>query len=162
MNGAKRDAWWARPPALEHARKRRLEAALTGAASATTEARELDALGVSCRLRCAAGSPVRFDDASGLQRYKGHACRRTFNALIGAPLARLLYRDAWRLFAQTLIDGESVRALAAKACVDRNAVFRWRHEFLSRNGESSRRSGYQGSPRRVKSSREDRASARER
>lgn len=125
------NAWLARLPALSPAQKQRLAAALTGADPATTVANELDALGVSRCPHCAAGSPVRFGHASGLQRYKCHACRRTFNALTGTPLARLRHRDAWRVFAQALIDGESVRASAASAGVHRNTAFRWRHRFLA-------------------------------
>lgn len=94
-------------------------------------ARELDAMGVSECPHCAAGSPVRFGHASGLQRNKCHACRRTFNVLTGTPLARLRHRTAWRVFAQALIDGEAVRASAKRAGVHRNTAFCWRHRFLA-------------------------------
>ena len=42
-----------------------------------------------------------------------------------------LHREAWRVYAQALIDGESVRRSAAKAGVHRNKAFRWRHRFLA-------------------------------
>lgn len=131
MNEAEFNAWLASLPTLSAAQKQRLQSALAGADPATTVARELDALGVSNCPHCAAGSPVRFGHASGLQRYKCHACRRTFNVLTGTPLARLRHRDAWRVFAQALIDGESVRQSATKAGVHRNTAFRWRHRFLA-------------------------------
>ena len=33
--------------------------------------------------------------ADGLQRYRCVACKRTFNALTGTPLARLRYKGKW-------------------------------------------------------------------
>lgn len=131
MNEAEFNEWLARLPALSAAQKQRLETALTDADPAPTVARELDALGVANCPHCAAGSPVRFGHANGLQRYQCHACRRTFNALTGTPLAGLRHREAWRVYAQALIDGESVRRSAAKAGVHRNTAFRWRHRFLA-------------------------------
>lgn len=123
--------WLARLPALTATQKQRLETALSGSDPATSVARELDGLGVSECPHCATGAPVRFGRASGLQRYKCHACRRTFNVLTGTPLARLRHRSAWRVFARALIDGETVRASAARAGVHRNTAFRWRHRFLA-------------------------------
>ena len=38
---------------------------------------------------------MRNGQARGLQRYKCRDCGKTFNALIGIPLARLHYRDKW-------------------------------------------------------------------
>jgi len=131
MNEAEFNEWLARLPALSTVQKQRLETALTDADPAPTVAQELDVLGVSHCPHCAAGSPVRFGHANGLQRYKCHACRRTFNALTGTPLAGLRHREAWRVYAQALIDGESVRRSAAKAGVHRNTAFRWRHRFLA-------------------------------
>src|SRR5680860_1182961 len=131
MKASDFNEWLGGLPTLSAAQKQRLQDALTGSDPATTITRELDALGVSRCPHCAAGSPVRFGHASGLQRYKCHACRRTFNALTGTPLARLRHRDAWSVFAQALIDGESVRRSAAKAGVHRNTAFRWRHRFLA-------------------------------
>lgn len=118
-------------PALTASQKQRLETALSGSAPAMGVARELDAAGVSECPHCATGAPVRFGHASGLQRYKCHGCRRTFNVLTGTPLARLRHRAAWRVFAQALIDGETVRASATRAGVHRNTAFRWRHRFLA-------------------------------
>lgn len=67
--------------------------------------------------------PVRYGRASDLQRYKCHVCRPTFNVLTGTPLARLRQRWAWRVFAQALMDGETVRASAARAGVKKTPLF---------------------------------------
>lgn len=131
MDERKFNNWLANLPALTPAQKQRLEATLEGSDPAIGVARELDALGVSECPHCAAGSPVRYGRASDLQRYKCHACRRTFNVLTGTPLARLRHRSAWRVFAQALIDGETVRVSAARAGVHKNTAFRWRHRFLA-------------------------------
>ncbi|MEW9898394.1 IS1595 family transposase [Chitinivorax sp. PXF-14] len=80
---------------------------------------------------CAADHPVRFGRANGLQRYRCHACRRTFNALTGTPMARLRQRDKWLGYAEALRDGLSVRKAAAQCEVHRTTAFRWRHRFLS-------------------------------
>jgi len=125
------DTLLGRLPALTADQKQRLEIALSDPDPARSVVRELDALGVSECPHCAAGSPVRYGRASGLQRYKCHACRRTFNILTGTPLARLRHRHAWRVFAQALINGESVRRSATRAGVHRNTAFRWRHRFLA-------------------------------
>lgn len=131
MKGSDFNKWFACVQALSPAKKELLTAALTGTDPAATVASELGVLGLTHCPHCAAGSPVRFGYASGPKSYKGHAYRRTFNALTHTPLARLHHCDAWRVFAQALIDGESVRRSVAKAGVHRNTAFRWRHRFLA-------------------------------
>lgn len=123
--------WLANLSALTLEQKQRLESALAGPDPATGIAYELDGMGVSECPHCAAGSPSCHGRASGLQRYKCHACRRTFNVLTGTPLARLRQRPAWRAFARALIDGQTVRQSARRAGVHRNTAFRWRHRFLA-------------------------------
>jgi len=125
------DDWLANLPALTPVQRQRLETALISSDPATDVAHELNAMGVSECPHCAAGSPVRYGRTSGLQRYKCHACRRTFDVLTGTPLAGLRHRSAWRAFAQALIDGETVRQPARTAGVHRNTAFRWRHRFLT-------------------------------
>lgn len=44
---------------------------------------------------CGGDRTVRNGNASGLQRYKCRACRRTFNALSTTPLARLRMKAKW-------------------------------------------------------------------
>ena len=45
----------------------------------------------------------RCGHANGLQRYRCVACRRSFNALTGTPLARLRLRDKWLPYLQSAI-----------------------------------------------------------
>jgi len=66
----------------------------------------------------------------GLQRYRCCACKRTFNALSGTPLARLRHRERWLGYLDGMLDGKSVRASAEALGVHRNTAFRWRHRFL--------------------------------
>lgn len=109
----------------------RLQSALERPDALAQVAREVEAAGVSECPHCHTGSPVRYGRTSGLQRYKCHGCRKTFNALTGTPLAGLHRRDQWPAFAQALIEGDSVRASAARIGVHRNTAFRWRHRFLA-------------------------------
>jgi transposase-like protein len=81
--------------------------------------------------KCGYDHIARWGSASGLQRYRCSACRATFNALTGTPLARLRHKDKWLVYAQQMADGQSVRN-SAKICeVHRNTTFRWRHRFLA-------------------------------
>jgi transposase-like protein len=68
--------------------------------------------------------------ASGLRRYKCKACKRTFNALTGTPLAQLHRRDAWLEYARAIVDRVSLRKAAARADVCLDTSFRWRHRFV--------------------------------
>ncbi len=81
--------------------------------------------------KCGHDKIARRGSASGLQRYRCAACKATFNALAGTPLARLRHKDQWLVYAQQMTGGQSVRK-SAKACnVRRNTAFRWRHRFLA-------------------------------
>lgn len=81
--------------------------------------------------KCGHDEIARWGSASGLQRYRCAACKATFNALTGTPLARLRHKDKWLEYAQQMAEGQSVRK-SAKACdVHRNTAFRWRHRFLT-------------------------------
>ena len=80
---------------------------------------------------CGEGPVARWGSASGLQRYRCGACKHTFNALTGTPLAGLRHKEVWLTYAEQMAQGQSVRR-SAKACgVHRNTAFRWRHRFLS-------------------------------
>ena len=70
--------------------------------------------------------------ASGMRRYKckSAACKRTFNALTGTPLAQLHRRDAWMDYARALVDGVSLRKAAKRTKISLDTSFRWRHRFL--------------------------------
>ncbi len=81
--------------------------------------------------KCGHDHIARWGSASGLQRYRCAACRATFNALTGTPLARLRHKDKWLEYAQQMANGQSLRH-SAKVCeVHRNTTFRWRHRFLA-------------------------------
>lgn len=81
--------------------------------------------------RCGHEHILHWGRASGLQRYRCVACKATFNALTGTPLARLRHKDKWLEYTQQMVEGKSVRK-SAKACeVHRNTAFRWRHRFLA-------------------------------
>lgn len=67
---------------------------------------------------------------SGLQRYRGQACHRTFNALTGTALARLRKKDKWLGFSTALVASQSLRQAASGLGVHRNTTLRWRHRFL--------------------------------
>ena len=83
-----------------------------------------------CCPHCRCGRVHRCGAASGLQRWRCLACRRTFNALTGTPLARLRKRAAWLPYLQCVLDSRTVRAAAELVSVHRTTSFRWRHRFV--------------------------------
>lgn len=80
---------------------------------------------------CASRQVVKNGSADGLQRFKCHACRKTFNALTGTPLAGLHLRGKWLDHAAALRDGLSLNQVAERLHVAQSTAFRWRHRFLS-------------------------------
>jgi transposase-like protein len=68
--------------------------------------------------------------ANGLRRYRCMPCNVTFNALTGTPLAQLHKRELWLGHGQALLDGISLRKVAARLGIDLTTAFRWRHRFL--------------------------------
>jgi transposase-like protein len=72
----------------------------------------------------------RCGQASGLQRWRCLACRRSFNALTGTPLARLRKREAWLPYLQCVLESRTVRDAAQQVGVHRTTSFRWRHRFV--------------------------------
>ena len=72
----------------------------------------------------------RCGSASGLQRWRCLACRRSFNALTNTPLARLRHKSAWLPYLQCVLDSRTVRAAAELVGVHRSTSFRWRHRFV--------------------------------
>ena len=65
-----------------------------------------------------------------MKRYRCKACKATFNALTGTPLAQLHRRELWGRHAGALLDGISLRKAAARLDIDLTTSFRWRHRFL--------------------------------
>jgi transposase-like protein len=79
---------------------------------------------------CAGARIVHNGSASGLQRYKCRACRRTFNTLTSTPLARLRMKSKWLQQQEVLFQGLSVSKAATALDVAPTTAFRWRHRFL--------------------------------
>ncbi|CAJ1850242.1 IS1595 family transposase ISAs23 [Aeromonas hydrophila] len=66
----------------------------------------------------------------GLRRYRCKQCLRTSSVLTKTPLARLRKAQCWEEYAQTLIEGLTVRQAAMRCGVSKNTAFLWRHRFL--------------------------------
>ena len=79
---------------------------------------------------CQSTSIKKWGWANALRRYRCKACRVTFNALTGTPLAQLHKRELWGEHAQVLVEGIPLRKVAARVDVDLTTAFRWRHRFL--------------------------------
>ena len=72
----------------------------------------------------------RCGQASGLQRWRCLACRRSFNALTGTPLARLRKRELWLPYLGCVLDSRTIRKAAEQVEVSPSTSFRWRHRFV--------------------------------
>jgi transposase-like protein len=79
---------------------------------------------------CQSITVSKWGSANGMRRYRCKACAATFNALTGTPLAQLHKRELWIGHAQALVDGISLRKVAARLNIDLTTAFRWRHRFL--------------------------------
>lgn len=84
-----------------------------------------------CCPHCQSTELALHGQVNGLQRYRCQACRRTFNALTGTPLARLRKKDKWLGFSGALAASQPLRPAAATLGVHRNTALRWRHRFLA-------------------------------
>lgn len=80
--------------------------------------------------KCAATAIKKWGWANRLRRYRCKCCRVTFNCLSGTPLEQLHKRELWDEHAEALIDGISLRKVAARIDIDLTTAFRWRHRFL--------------------------------
>lgn len=89
---------------------------------------EAAAQGRGCS-HCRSDRAHRCGKASGLQRFRCLACRKTYNALTGTPLARLRLLGHWLTYLQCILDSRTVRTAAAMMDVHRTTAFRWRHRF---------------------------------
>ena len=132
MDAAELKRWLASVARLTPAQK----AELLNALSARDDEAEVGRL-VDSRLarlpacpHCAGTRIVRNGSASGLQRYKCRACRRTFNALSKTPLARLRMKAKWLQQEDVLARGLIIRMASAELGVAPSTAFRWRHRFL--------------------------------
>jgi len=80
---------------------------------------------------CSHSESYRHGSASGLQRYRCKACKKTFNALTKTPLAHLRYKSKWLEYLYAITESSTVRKAASDLKVHRNTTFRWRHRFLT-------------------------------
>lgn len=83
-----------------------------------------------CCPHCQSAETSKWGSANGLKRYRCKACKKTFNALTGTPLAQLHKRELWSGHAQALVEGISLRKVAARLDICLETAFRWRHRFL--------------------------------
>jgi len=83
---------------------------------------------------CAATHVVRNGHSNGLQRYRCHDCRKSFNALTGTALARLHQRGKWLNQSAALAEGRTLRQVARQLNIALSAAHRWRHRFLRQPG----------------------------
>ena len=80
---------------------------------------------------CSHTESYRHGIIDGLQRYRCKACKKTFNALTGTPLAHLRLKSKWLDYLGAIAESLTVRQAAEEINVHRNTTFRWRHRFLS-------------------------------
>jgi len=99
---------------------------------------ELVIAGVSCP-HCQATRVIGWGQASGLPRWRCKVCRRTFNPLTGTALSGLHYRHRWPEYAESLRQGETLKAAAERCGVHINTAHRWRHRFLRESAQSRAR-----------------------
>lgn len=83
---------------------------------------------------CAATHVVRNGHSNGLQRYRCHDCRKSFNALTGTALARLHQRGKWLNQSAALAEGRTLRQVARQLNIALSTAHRWRHRFLRQPG----------------------------
>jgi transposase-like protein len=79
---------------------------------------------------CQSDGITKWGSAHGLMRYRCKACKKTFNALTGTPLAQLHKRGLWSGHAQALVEGIPLRKVASRLNIHLETAFRWRHRFL--------------------------------
>ena len=65
-----------------------------------------------------------------LRRWRCRSCHITFNVLTGTPLAGLRKRELWLEHGRGLVEGVSLRTVAARCGVALSTAFRWRHRHL--------------------------------
>ncbi len=85
--------------------------------------------GVACP-RCAAKPCPRWGRFKGRQRYKCHACRRTFSDLTGTPAAYTKRIEQWWRYACLMQLGKPIRQSARHVDIHPCTAFRWRHVIL--------------------------------
>jgi transposase-like protein len=118
---------------LDHHQRKRLSAVLNQPSDESKVLELIEACfdAKSACPHCASVELFRHGVVSGLQRYYCQHCHKIFNALTGAPLARLRDKPKWLTYLAAMAQSLTVRRSATDTGVHRNTSFRWRHRFLS-------------------------------
>ena len=82
-------------------------------------------------LHCGSATVVKNGHSCGLQRYRCRACKKTYNATTGTPLAGLHRKERFFQQGACLAEGLTVRQAAAELGVATSTAFRLRHRFLT-------------------------------
>jgi transposase-like protein len=70
-------------------------------------------------------------ERTGTQRYRCGGCRRTFNDLTRTAMAGTHLPEKWRVYADTMRDGQSTRKAGERIGVDHKTAWRWRHKVMA-------------------------------
>ena len=124
--------WFSHVDDLTAAQREEVAAALSGRPQGAASLATIE-LGVDEERRCAhcgSGGSVSRGKARGLRRYRCKACGKTFGALTGTALSGLHHKERWLSFGESLAEGETIRASAARCGIAPSTAHRWRHRFL--------------------------------
>ena len=124
--------WFSHVDDLTAAQREEVAAALSGRPQGAASLATIE-LGVDEERRCAhcgGGGSVSRSKARGLRRYRCKACGKTFGALTGTALSGLHHKERWLSFGESLAEGETIRASAARCGIAPSTAHRWRHRFL--------------------------------
>src|SRR3954471_13413158 len=125
-------AWLSGVVDLTAEQQQELDAVLTGRDGEAEVVAAIDACVREERQcpHCGTQGAVKRGRANGLRRYRCKACKKSFNALTGTPLARLPLKARLLDFTPSLSIGDTVRGAAAQCHVALTTALRWRHRFL--------------------------------
>src|SRR4051794_2854200 len=125
-------AWLSGVVDLTAEQQQELDAVLTGRDGEAEVVAAIDACVRDERQcpHCGTQGAVKRGRANGLRRDRCKACKKSFNALTGTPLARLRLKERWLEFPQALSVGDTVPGSPAHGHVALTRAFRWRHRFL--------------------------------
>ena len=124
--------WFSHVDDLTAAQREGVAAALSGRPQGAASLATIE-LGVDEERRCVhcgSGGSVSRGKARGLRRYRCKACGKTFGALTGTALSGLHHKERWLSFGESLAEGETIRASAARCGIAPSTAHRWRHRFL--------------------------------
>lgn len=81
--------------------------------------------------RCGQDGCARWGRFQGRQRYRCHACRRTYSDLTGTPAAYSKRLGVWWKYATSMQASQPLRRAAALTGIHLSTSFRWRHRILA-------------------------------